>query len=689
MAPNEPRNSSPGLVDDFVSRYPSRVLDALLRDRTTGLNIVWASGEHESLGDGYGPDDQVTVQRVCGARSGVVRPRIAKAREHQSLRTRARAEVFTPSWLANRMNNDLDDVWFRTSGTFNEQDGTTWRTNAQPVAFPRRKGHGWHAYVTSPRLEITCGEAPFVCSRYDTVTGDGLPVADRIGFLDRKLRVVGEKTRTRREWVRWALESLKVTYGFEYQGDNLLIARINVFETFAEHLRERWGTDMSPDEMDQVADVVSWNFWQMDGLTCAVPTSRPDAAVRSALPGSEETAPEATQLALFDLPADQCAPGAAENASDEEPVQTVPLCVIFDWQENEPVEFRALKGKARPMDKKFYAVIGNPPYQEEAEGNQRNPPIYNLFMDEAYKISHKVELITPARFLSDAGQTPKDWNRKMLHDPHLKVMSFEPDASTVFSGVDIKGGVAITYRDEDANFGEIRTFVPFDPMRTVLSKVQAATVADLSSIITGAVPYKFSDQAKLDHPDYIALMGKSCDLRTNSLDNLYGKLFFQNKSDCSDGVSIFGLFNRRRARLWIERRYLDVPDNFSSYKVLLPKAIGTGAYGERLPPLEVMPGEVGHTQSFVSMGCFSVESDAHNLVSYLKTKFTRSLLGILKVTQDISPRVWRLVPLQDFTASSDIDWSRPIPAIDQQLYAKYGLSEQEVDFIESHVKEMD
>lgn len=678
-----------GFIESFDSRYPTRVLETLLCDRTTGRNIIWADNEYEALGDGYRGDDEITVEKITGLSSGVIKPRIAKEQERQSQRTKTRAEVFTPSWLVNRMNNDIDVVWFGRRDVFNAEDGQTWRTNQESVAFPKTKGHGWHAYVESPRLEITCGEAPFVCSRYDTVTGDALPVGSRIGFLDRKLRIVSEKTRSRKEWVRWALAALKASYGFEYQGDNLLLARVNVFETFCEHLRDRWGAGVSDEEIDRVAWIVSWNLWQMNGLTCAVPTDKMDAVVQSALTGYEEPVPEPMQPTLFDLLDEPIFEAVAEETKEEEPDETVPLCVIYDWQENEPLEFQAMKGKARPMDQKFYAVIGNPPYQEESEGNQRNPPIYNLFMDEAYKVSHKVELITPARFLSDAGQTPKEWNRKMLHDPHLKVMEFEPDASTVFSGVEIKGGVAVTYRDEDADFGPIETFVPYEPLRSILSKVKATGADILSGMVTGAVPYKFADKAKQDHPEYVELMGKSCDLRTNVLDNLYDKLFFRNRRGDSAYAAIYGLFNKKRECLWIERQYIEVPDNFDGYKVLLPKANGAGTYGEKLSSFEIAAKEVGHTQSFVSMGNFETEEETEGLVKYLKTKFARSLLGILKVTQDISPRVWSLVPVQDFTSASDVDWSKSIPEIDQQLYAKYGLTDEEIDFIESHVKEMD
>lgn len=371
MALDELHTAGSGFIESFDSRYPTRILETLLRDRTTGHNIIWADNEYEALGDGYMGDDEITVEKITGLSSGVIKPRVAKEREHQSQRTKTRAEVFTPSWLVNRMNNDLDAAWFGVRGVFNMEEGATWHTSAEPVTFPKKKGHGWHAYVESPRLEITCGEAPFVCSRYDTVTGDVLPVTERIGFLDRKLRVVSEKTKSRHEWMRWGLVALKASYGFEYQGDNLLLARINVFETFCEHLRERWGAGISDEELDQAAWIVSWNFWQMNGLTCAVPTNKMDAVVQSALFDYEEPKPEPAQPTLFDLLDEPPFGDAAGEEKEEAPDETVPLCVIYDWQENEPLEFVAMKGEACPMGKKFYAVIGNPPYQEERNGEEQ------------------------------------------------------------------------------------------------------------------------------------------------------------------------------------------------------------------------------------------------------------------------------------------------------------------------------
>lgn len=478
METAEHKKLGESFLEDLERRYSRHVLETLLCDRTTGRNIIWADNEYEALGTGYMGDDEITVEKIAGPNVNIIKPRIAKAAEQQSLRTKSRAEVFSPAWLCNQMNNDLDEVWFGRRNVFNTEvvadNGVkTWTITNEPIAFPKSKGCGWHAYVEAPRLEITCGEAPFVCSRYDAVTGDGLPVSERVGFLDRKLRVVTEKTKTRKEWVRRALDALRATYGFEYQGDNLLIARINVLETFVEHLRDRWGSDAEQDELEQAAWIVSWNFWQMNGFTDAVPTNKMGAEVKSTLGTFEEPEPEPMQPSLFDLFDDVFSDKTTEETKEEEPKETVPLCVIYDWQNGEPFEFATLKGKAAAMGKKFYAVIGNPPYQESSGGEKKaDASIYNFFMDSSYEVADRAELITPARFLFDNGNTPKAWNRKMLNDKHFKVLSYIEDSSLVFANTDIKGGVAITYRDTAQTYEPIVHFAQHAELNTILAKVQ-------------------------------------------------------------------------------------------------------------------------------------------------------------------------------------------------------------------------
>ena len=681
-----------GFMEAFAHRYSLSILETLLCDRTTGRNIIWADNEYEALGDGYMGDYEITVEKITGPNVNVIRPRIAKAVEQQSLRTKSRAEVFSPAWLCNQMNNDLDEVWFGRRDVFNTEavagDGAkTWVSTNEPIAFPKLKGHGWHAYVEAPRLEITCGEAPFVCSRYDAVTGDEIPVGERVGFLDRKLRVVTEKTKTRKEWVRRALDALRATYGFEYQGDNLLIARINVLETFAEHLRDRWESDVEQDELEEAAWIVSWNFWQMNGFTDAVPTSKMDADVVSTLGTLEESEP--VQPSLFDLLNDMFTDETAQETKGEEPRETVPLCVMYDGQNGEPFEFATLKGKAAAMGKKFYAVIGNPPYQEKVEGSS-DRPIYNYFMDEAYRVSERTELITPARFLFNAGKTPKDWNRKMLDDPHLKVVDYQQKSCSVFPNTDIKGGVAVTYRDYSTEFGSIGVFSAFSELRGLQKKINPHLLRGCLTDIF-YLQNRFDLQALYtDFPEareQISSDGRERRIVTSSFNKLP---VFTECQVSNDSIKILGLAGaNQRVYKWIKASYVEDNGNLKAWKVVLPKANGSGAIGEVLSTPLIGEPLIGYTQSFLGVGSFSTEAEALSCMKYIKSKFVRALLGILKITQDNPPEKWKFVPLQDFTSNSDIDWSQSVADIDRQLYAKYGLDDEEIRFIESHVKEMD
>lgn len=342
---------------------------------------------------------------------------------------------------------------------------------------------------------------------------------------------------------------------------------------------------------------------------------------------------------------------------------------------------------------KFDFVIGNPPYQDETLGENSSyaPPIYNFFMDEVYKISEKVELIHPARFLFNAGSTPKTWNRKMLADPHLKVLYHEQNSTNVFPNTDIKGGIAITYHDASRDFGAIEHFIVFGELRSIMGKIKVEANKSVSAIVYAAESYRFSDKMHEDNPKVQAMLSKGhkYDFKSNVLTKLDGIIFFEQiPHEGIEYVRIMGLVNGKRTFRWIKRCYLKEPENFFSYKVFIPKANGSGALGEVLSTPVIGQPMIGHTQTFISIGNFSTEYEANACIKYVKTRFARVLLGILKITQDNPPEKWRYIPLQDFTPASDIDWSQSVAEIDRQLYAKYGLDEKEIEFIETHVKEM-
>ena len=340
--------------------------------------------------------------------------------------------------------------------------------------------------------------------------------------------------------------------------------------------------------------------------------------------------------------------------------------------------------------KEFDFVIGNPAYQDETESDTtRMPPIYNYFMDQAYQIANKVEMITPARFLFNAGQTPKAWNQKMLDDPHLKVLFYEPDATKIFPNTDIKGGVVITYRDAYRQCGPIQAFVPHPELRTILEKAGAKNISDsLTDIADSSNVYDLNN-IYTDHPDYRQYVGdggRHSQLKTNVLN--INPIFTDSPTEPDDYL-VFGLVNGKRGTKYCHRRYLKSDHkSLFKYKVLVPKATGSGKFGDTLPEMIVVQPESAFTQTYISIGTFENETEAVNLTKYLKTKFSRTLLYVLKVTQDNLPSVWRFIPKQNFTSSSDINWNTSIANIDRQLYKKYGLSQEEIDFIESHVKEM-
>ena len=340
---------------------------------------------------------------------------------------------------------------------------------------------------------------------------------------------------------------------------------------------------------------------------------------------------------------------------------------------------------------KFDYVIGNPPYQEETESDStRMLPIYDKFMDAAFGVGQKVALITPARFLFDAGQTQKSWNKKMLEDPHLSVLYYDQDASKIFTNTDIKGGVAITYHDADAVIGPIGVFVPWDELKSVLKKAGAKSIENsLTDIADSSNVYDLKNIYK-DHPDYqkyIADNGRHAQLKTNVL-NI--NPIFTDKPTEPDDYKVLGLVSGKRGQKYCHRRYIKSNHkSLSKYKVLVPKATGSGQFGEALPLMIVAGPFIAFTQTYISIGTFNVEGEANNLHKYLKTKFCRALLGALKVTQDNLPSAWRCIPKQDFSSCSEIDWAKTISEIDCQLYKKYGLSDTEIAFIESHVKEME
>ena len=626
------------ISEEQLAMESADLLKILLKDRTTKKNIVWATHSYELLGKGFAPSDRITPSKVTGAYANLIQPRSEKSKYEQKDRTKIRAEVFTPTCLVEKQNGYVE---------------------------AELKSLDLEDYIQVRWLEITCGEAPYMVARYDAVTGEEIPLSERVGFLDRKLQRISCEVSDEATFYKLVKKAYRSSYGYEYQGDSLLLARENLLATFEDYYLAKTGNQPTLEQKKEIATIISYNVFQMDGL-------------KKISPYSAKQEPS-QQLSLF---------------SDELEVQEVEesKTQIKDWKKNKMIGFERLSSEESEM--KFDVVIGNPPYQEEAQGTStKDMPIYHKFISESYKISKKASLITPARFLSNAGGTPKTWNQQMLNNQHVKVSFFEQKSGNVFPGTDIKGGVAVTYYDAEREFEPIEVFVPFIEMNSIRKKVIKKNFESIDQFVTNRGSYRYSD---LIYTDFPKLMSRVSDRRvaSNAFEKL-PELFFDIKpEDGNEYIKIYGRFNNERVYKWFRKDYVTCPSNFEKYKIILPKANGSGAIGEVLStpvigyPVIGYP-VIGYTETFISVGEFDSLEEAEACLKYIKSKFLRTMLGILKITQDNTKAVWHYIPLQDFTVNSDIDWRQSVADIDRQLYQKYDLSPEEIAFIETHVREMD
>ncbi len=335
---------------------------------------------------------------------------------------------------------------------------------------------------------------------------------------------------------------------------------------------------------------------------------------------------------------------------------------------------------------KIDAIIGNPPYQVVVEGNGRSKPVYHLFMDLACQISQRVSLITPARYLFNAGFTPTDWNSKMLNDEHFKVVNYKANSTEVFPSVDIKGGVAVMYRDSTQKFGKIGVFKAFPELNQIASKVEKLHEKSLVEIVYAESSYRF-DTSK---PEIERLVSDRLNGDKKIISNIFDKLpDLFTEEQRPRAIGFYGRTKGGRCFRYADRKLFEKHPNLDKYKVIVPESNGSGAIGEVLSTPLIGEPLIGVTQTFLTIGAFDTRAEAEACLKYVKTKFARTMLGLLKATQHNPKETWRLVPLQDFTDRSDIDWSQSVADIDRQLYRKYGLEEKEIAFIEEKVRAME
>lgn len=308
--------------DKYLYSIPLPILKILLKDRTTKRNIIWATNEYSSLGSGYNADEEIFHTDIEGMAS-IIKPRVVKTKAEQSTRIRGKAEVFTPSWVCNKQNNLIDNAWFGRENIFNIETADGWQTLTDKIVFAETEGRRWQDYVKANRLEISCGEAPYLASRYDAVTGELIPIKDRIGLLDRKLRVVSENVDSEPEWYAWAKRAMQSIYGYEWQGDNVLLARENLLFTFIDYYEAKFEVPPINEYLMEIARILSWNIWQMDGIKFVVPNSCKEVMTSKATIFGEETVTEKCE-------------GCQKNDNSK---HNGIYCRVYDWVANRSVEF--------------------------------------------------------------------------------------------------------------------------------------------------------------------------------------------------------------------------------------------------------------------------------------------------------------------------------------------------------------
>lgn len=658
------------LEEDIYALSPY-LLRILLQDKSTGHFIRWGCDNYKKYGDEYTAEKEIFPRLIIGRNTTIIQPRIAKSKSEQKNRTRESAEVFTPSWICNEMNNACDEEYFGRTNVFNVIQEKDWMPVTEPIKFKENKNlTEWQKYVDSRRLEITCGEAPYLVSRYDTTTGEFLPLEQRIGLLDRKLRIVHENTTTKSEWFTWAKRAFESIYGYEFQGDNLLLARENLLLTFVDYFKFKFNKTPELSQLKIIANVIAWNVWQMDGLTDTAPYSVKEQSPAIDLFAKKEIVQEKNKDR-------QGRKNPIVDLSEVSPV----LCQIRNWRSGRNFYFKDLKGE---KTMKFDVVIGNPPYQ-----GVNHQQIYTFFYTEGQKIANCLELIFPTGW-----QKPKNANSlSQLNNSEVKTdcqIKFINNKHNVFAGVTGAEwtNIILWERGYDNELGgKQQIFYEGANPEIVQLCWEQSQVEKPKELI------ELFEYVKKKEKNFISLtqktsVSKPYGLRKNVFDNLerYNLSPMQLEKIKEDDVKIYGS-NGNVRYVPKEYKFPRKTSAFDRYKVLVGSAWGNwdekkylgGAYADIII---AKPNEAC-TETYQESGSFLKYDEAFKHAKFLLTKFARALLYLNKFSQQTT-QSWDAVP---YLTYSEEWWSESIESIDNHLFEKYNIPIEVKNFVEQKIQQ--
>ena len=687
----EEQQTSADVQETTLAELDKNILLILLKDRSTGKNILWATDDYKDLGIGFAADDEITLPAITGTHGNLIKPRALKSKEEQGARTRNMAEVFTPLWICNKQNNLADNAWFGRENVFNTENGRDWQATEGKIAFPSEDGaDGWRAYIGSKRLEITCGEAPYLASRYDTMTGEIVPLEKRIGLLDRKLRVINERTRNfkdkaraKKRWLELTTLAVRSIYGFEWAGDNILLARENLLFTVADYYAAKFGDALNMEMLEHFAEIISWNIWQMDGLKAVVPNSCHDykkerQAVTPNLFLAKDFSARTLKRSVSPCDVDEDERQKCQGClKDNIELHNGVYCKLKNWSTGKVLLFKDMldgEGSEGVMSKdfKFDVVIGNPPYQVSDGGNKASSkPVYQHFVKSAIEIQPKcISMIMPARWFT-GGKGLDEFRESMISDKRISCLHDYMNAVECFgNGVEIKGGVCyfiweknntapcavfthhtdgkISKTNRYLKIGDNDIFIRYDEAISILEKVQSKKEKLFSELVSSRKPFGLPTNVQVheNHEDDDIIL------------YVQGKVGYYSRSQII------------RNDEWIEQN-----------KIYMTKAYNAG---DDFPhqilnrPLLGIKG-TACSETYLVIGPFKDEEESNNVISYIKTKYFRFLVSLRKISQDATAKVYQFVPVQDFSH----------PWTDEMLYKRYNLTDEEIVFIESMIKPME
>ena len=672
------------IKENYIYELDDKLLEILLKDHSSNKNIIWATDNYAIRGKGYYPHDHIALKAITGRNGLVIKPRVKKSKKEQNKRIKDKAEVFTPSWICNIQNNSLNETWFERKNVFNNEIDETWELNKNKITFP--EGRTWQDYVKLKVLEISCGEAPYLVSRYDTVSGEWLEVNNRIGALDRKIRVVNENVDNEKDWHDWVIEAYKSTFGFEWQGDSLLIARENLLFTFIDYYVERFENYPIKEYLEEIAKILSWNIWQMDGLKYVIPDScKPEPKM---------------QLSFFedDNEPQEC-PGCKKNNNSQ---HTGIYCKVMNWKTNRSIKF--YKGEKKM---KFDFVIGNPPYQEtisqtETQTQPNSNWVYQYFQLEADKIGKCSCLIFPFGGWFDSPSRLGGLGNTILKDGHTifihayegtsdKRAWYRNDKSPrpIFgNNANLSAGVSIVMRND--NIHESFEY----SNRIYTDEIVKVSVSDTDMLTPN--PLFISINKKLGKEKLIAQTKKGIfGIESDFVEKNPTKVSF-NEKDWKNPILL--LTNDKsgssgRAKLyWTDKRNIEKGQKYLNYyKVVMTSAYPkqkltsgnptTQNVKQRIKELvEILQPNSAFGRSRMSLFMSKDKTECDNFIKYMNTNF---FAGLVLQEPNKSSTFGDIIPVQNYSNRSDIDWTKPIEDIDNQLYKKYNLTDEEIAFIES------